>query len=91
MLYRRLKSDGYEVWIDEKSIIPGQDWKFEIQTGIRNANVIIFCLSSISVVKEGYVQVEIKEAGAQRLVIDPINKAKSAIMDVQKVQLVPAK
>jgi hypothetical protein len=36
-------------------------------------------------------QVEIKEAGAQRLVIDPINKAKSAIMDVQKVQLVPVK
>ena len=36
-------------------------------------------------------QVEIKEAGAQRLVIDPINKAKSAVMDVQKVQLVPVK
>jgi hypothetical protein len=36
-------------------------------------------------------QVEIMEAGAQRLVIDPINKANSAIMDVQKVQLVPVK
>lgn len=34
-------------------------------------------------------QVEIKTAGTHRLVIDPLKKAKSAVMDVQKVTLRP--
>lgn len=34
-------------------------------------------------------EVEIKEAGKQRLVIDPLTKAKSAVLDVHKVLLTP--
>jgi len=47
-LYQRLNSDGYDVWFDEQSMIPGHDWKLEIYKGIRNADVIIICISSIS-------------------------------------------
>lgn len=61
-LYHRLNVDGYNIWFDEKKLVPGQDWKLEIRKGIRSADVIVFCLSTISVAKEGYVQVEIKEA-----------------------------
>ncbi len=34
-------------------------------------------------------EIEIKEAGKQRLIIDPVNKVKSAVLDVQKVVLTP--
>jgi len=34
-------------------------------------------------------EIEIKAAGKQRLVIDPVNKVKSAVLDVQKVVLTP--
>lgn len=35
-------------------------------------------------------EVEVKGPGPQRLVIDPVNKVKSAVLDVQKVVLTPA-
>jgi hypothetical protein len=35
-------------------------------------------------------EIEIQEAGLQRLVIDPVNKVKAAVLDVQKVVLTPA-
>jgi hypothetical protein len=34
-------------------------------------------------------EIEIKEPGTQRLVIDPVNKTKAAVLDVQKVVLKP--
>jgi hypothetical protein len=34
-------------------------------------------------------EIEIKQPGVQRLVVDPVNKAKSAVLDVQKVVLKP--
>jgi hypothetical protein len=36
----------------------------------------------------GYIQT--KTAGPQRLVIDPVNKVKTAVLDVHKVVLTPA-
>lgn len=35
-------------------------------------------------------EIEIKKAGLQRLVIDPVNKVKTAVLDVHKVVLTPA-
>lgn len=35
-------------------------------------------------------EIEIKTAGAQRLAVDPVNKVKSAVLDVQKIVLTPA-
>jgi len=35
-------------------------------------------------------EIEIKAAGKHRLMIDPVNKVKSAVLDVQKIVLTPA-
>jgi formylglycine-generating enzyme required for sulfatase activity len=62
-LYKRLKSEqGIEPWLDEEELLPGQIWEPAILEAMRNAHVIIVCLSNQSVVKEGYVQKQIKKA-----------------------------
>lgn len=61
-LYKRLKLDQYAPWLDEESLIPGQNWRNEIPKAVRNADVVIVCLSRSSITKAGYVQKEIKYA-----------------------------
>lgn len=58
----RLEDTWIEPWLSEEKILPGQDWRAEITEALRNADVIIICLSAISVAKEGFVQAEIKRA-----------------------------
>ncbi|HEV8430155.1 MAG TPA: toll/interleukin-1 receptor domain-containing protein [Pyrinomonadaceae bacterium] len=60
-LYSNLIADGYDPWIDEHSILPGQDWQREIKKAVKQADVVLVCLSSNSINKTGYVQKEIKE------------------------------
>lgn len=61
-LYRRLRSDGFDPWLDEENLLPGQDWHLEIQKAVRSAHVVLVCLSQGSITKAGYVQREIKYA-----------------------------
>jgi len=61
-LYKRLVNDGVDAWIDKEKLIPGQDWKYEIPKAVKNSDVVIVCLSSLSINKEGFVQKEIKIA-----------------------------
>jgi len=61
-LYDKLRDDGVIPWLDEKSILPGQDWDTEIRTAVRSSHAILVCLSSKSVNKEGYLQREISFA-----------------------------
>lgn len=61
-LYRRLKDDGFEPWLDEEDLLPGEDWNMEISRAVRHSDMIIICLSGAAVVKRGYVQKEIKQA-----------------------------
>lgn len=61
-LYRKLSGECIDVWFDEESLIPGQDWEYEISKAIDNSDVIIVCLSKNSVSKEGFVQKEIRFA-----------------------------
>lgn len=58
-LYRRLVADGFDAWLDEEKLLPGQDWDLEIPNAVRAADVVIVCLSNGSVTKAGYVQNEI--------------------------------
>jgi hypothetical protein len=59
-LYQRLSTDGYDVWFYEERILPGQDWNREIIHAVRNATIVIVCLSQSSTTKIGYIQKEIK-------------------------------
>lgn len=61
-LYEKLQNDGFEPWLDEESILPGQDWEHEISLAVRESDVVLACLSNHSVSKTGYVQKEIKIA-----------------------------
>jgi hypothetical protein len=60
-LYHRLDSEGWiDAWLDEKKIYPGQDWNYEIEQAVEEADVILACLTKNSVTKEGYVQRELR-------------------------------
>ena len=61
-LYGCLKDDGFEPWLDEKDLLPGQDWQEIIPAAVRASHVVLVCLSKNSITKEGYVQKEIKLA-----------------------------
>ena len=61
-LYRRLKNDGIDAWLDIENLLPGQNWQMEIPKALFSSDVIIICLSKNSVDREGYVQKEIKFA-----------------------------
>ena len=61
-LYRRLRDDGIDPWLDEEDILPGQDWALEIPKAVRASDVVIICLSRVATTKAGYVQKEIKAA-----------------------------
>jgi len=61
-LSRKLNELGYDVWMDEKKLIPGQHWEFEIEKAIDTSDVILVCLSSLSINSESYIHKEIKTA-----------------------------
>jgi TIR domain/KTSC domain len=61
-IYSDLLEDGAEPWLDEKNILPGQDWDTEIRKAVRKCDAILVCLSSTAANKEGYIQREIKIA-----------------------------
>lgn len=61
-LYNSLKLEGIEPWLDEKQILPGQDWQFEITKAVRNSDIVIVCLSQEAINKKGYLHKEIRYA-----------------------------
>jgi hypothetical protein len=61
-LYLRMKEDGFSPWLDEEELLPGEEWQAKIPAAVKASDVVVVCLSSRSVTKEGYVQREIKIA-----------------------------
>jgi hypothetical protein len=61
-LYRKLQLNGVKPWLDEKDILPGQDWKLEIPKAVRRSDVVIVCLSHEAISKLGYIHTEIEYA-----------------------------
>lgn len=61
-IYNRLVADGFDAWLDEEKLLPGQEWDPEIQKAVRKSDVVVVCLSNGSVTKAGYVQKEIRLA-----------------------------
>ncbi|MDP1624330.1 MAG: toll/interleukin-1 receptor domain-containing protein [bacterium] len=44
-LYIRLTQDGVDAWLDKEKLLPGQDWEYEIRKAVREADVVVVCLS----------------------------------------------
>jgi hypothetical protein len=61
-IYRKLRTEQLNPWLDVADLMPGQEWDKVIIRTIRNARFVIVFLSKHSVTKRGYVQKEIKEA-----------------------------
>jgi hypothetical protein len=61
-LYRYLVSAGFDVWMDEKKLLPGQDFDYEINTALHKADAVIVVFSKNMVQKEGYIQKELRMA-----------------------------
>jgi len=60
--YERLVSEGTVPWMDEKHLLPGQNWEVEIDKALRDANVVLLFLSKQSINKRGFVQREANDA-----------------------------
>lgn len=62
-LAQRLSDEGWiDPWLDEKKLLPGQDWRLKIEEAVEISDIVIICLSSNSVSKEGFVQKELRYA-----------------------------
>ncbi len=61
-LYSRLIDDGVDAWFDKEKLIPGQNWQIEIPKAVRFSDIVLVCLSTQSINKEGFVQKEIRIA-----------------------------
>jgi hypothetical protein len=62
-LYQKLLAEEWiEPWLDIKKLLPGQDWRTEIENAVEIADSVILCLSNISVNKDGFIQKELRYA-----------------------------
>ena len=61
-LYRQLTAEPWiDPWLDEEKLLPGQDWNLEIEKAVEDSDVVIVCVSSTSIAKEGYIQREMRK------------------------------
>ena len=48
-LFQRLRADGFNIWFDEESLLPGQDWEKEIKRAVRDSDIFIICVSKSAI------------------------------------------
>lgn len=61
-IYDTFQRKGLNVWLDKKSLRPGERWKVAIENAINESRYFVALLSSTSVSKKGYVQKELRLA-----------------------------
>lgn len=60
-IYKKLRMDGYNVWLDEANLLGGQSWEYEIRKAVKESDIVIVCLSKIFN-SQGYKQKEVRIA-----------------------------
>ncbi|MDJ0717991.1 MAG: TIR domain-containing protein [Prochloraceae cyanobacterium] len=92
-LYERLKSQGYNPWLDVYDLKIGQKWQEVIPKVIKKSDFIILCLSSISVTKPGFLQKEFKlalnqavEKPPNTIYLLPVKLDRCDVPDIQLVE-----
>ncbi|HJQ15342.1 MAG TPA: toll/interleukin-1 receptor domain-containing protein [Anaerolineales bacterium] len=61
-LYQRLVREGADVWLDQKKLLPGQNWAYEIRKAIHSSDIVIACLSKQFNRQGGYRHEELQIA-----------------------------
>jgi len=60
-LYQKLDRESWiDPWLDEKKLLPGQDWNMEIEKAVEISHIVLVFLTNNSVNKEGYIQRELR-------------------------------
>ncbi len=60
-LYQKLSAEPWiQPWLDEKKLLPGQDWDLAIEKAVEESDAVIAFISNSSVTKEGYIQKELR-------------------------------
>lgn len=57
-----LQKEGFDAWMDEEKLLPGQNWPRAIEQAIELADYVVLCFSCRSVDKRGYFQLELRYA-----------------------------
>ena len=57
-----LKKNGFNVWMDCRSLMAGQNWDFEIKRALDKATFVLMFISKVSYDRRGYLQREMKLA-----------------------------
>ena len=70
-LYRSMKDDGINIWLDLENLQPGQDWQQEICKAILKSDAIIVCLSREFNKQHGYRYEELKIALEKANLLEP--------------------
>jgi hypothetical protein len=60
--YHRITRNRIKTWLDEKELLPGQNWKREIRQAILGSDVVIVCLSKKFNKQGGFRHEELKIA-----------------------------
>ena len=73
-LYDALEAVGFNPWLDERKLLPGQNWPRAIESAIETSDFFLACYSENSVNKKGGFQAEIRYAldCARQLPLDEI-------------------
>ena len=61
-LYEKLKSRGFSPWLDDVDLLPGMDWRAEIQTAIKMSPFFLICISKRTTDRRGHLQKELQTA-----------------------------
>jgi len=74
LLASELDAAGFAPWIDQRQLLPGQNWPRAIEIAIETSSFFLACFSAHSVVKRGGFQAEIRYAldCARRIPLDDI-------------------
>jgi hypothetical protein len=69
-----LKAAGFEPWLDQEQLLPGQNWPRAIDRAIEVSDFFVACLSKQSTLKRGHFQSELRYALdlASRVPLDDI-------------------
>lgn len=61
-LFADLQNAGFEAWMDQERLLPGQNWPRAIERAIDLSEFFIGCFSRHSTAKRGYFQAELEYA-----------------------------
>jgi hypothetical protein len=61
-IYDALVQAGFDPWMDERKLLPGQNWARAIRNALETSDFVVCCFSQYSIHKRGGFQAEIRYA-----------------------------